>query len=85
LQIFGDDYPTPDASAEPFCKKSNKTIGSISAFAKATQQEVLDTVVGNRKRWYNWAAAAGSPTLVAAAEKLSRELGWKPKYPDLAK
>jgi UDP-glucose 4-epimerase len=105
LQIFGDDYPTPDGTCIrdyihiadisqahilglKHLQKSNKSDRFNIGTGKGNSvKEVLDTVekvTGKKVDMKIGPRRPGDPpTLVAAAEKLSRELGWKPKYPDL--
>jgi UDP-glucose 4-epimerase len=48
--------------------------------------EAASDVVGRKIPWEPAPRRAGDPArLVASSEKLKKELGWKPRYPDLHK
>jgi UDP-glucose 4-epimerase len=74
VQIFGDDYPTPDGT----CLRDYIHVGDL---------EVLRAVeeVSGRKVPYKIAPRrdGDSPSLVANSQKLQQALGWKPLRSDL--
>ncbi|HUN50777.1 MAG TPA: UDP-glucose 4-epimerase GalE [Candidatus Sulfotelmatobacter sp.] len=100
VQIFGDDYPTPDGTCirdyVHVCDLADAHVRVLDRLAQGSchynlgqgeghsVREVIDTarrvtgaaiptVVGPRR--------PGDPArLVAAAERIKRELGWRPRY-----
>jgi UDP-glucose 4-epimerase len=113
LQIFGDDYPTPDGTCirdyihvsdladahvlglerllrlrERGEAPSQPLIYNLGNGTGYSVQQVIETakaVTGRGLLAHVAPRRAGDPAqLVAAAEKAHGELGWRPRYPDLA-
>ena len=102
LQVFGDDYPTPDGAIRDYIHVADladahvlglkmllaegggvcitSSVGScvqhvIESAKAVTGRDFLGKVAPRR--------SGDPPVLVASAEKARRELGWKPRYPEL--
>ena len=112
LQIFGDDYPTPDGTCirdyihvcdladahvlglerlfrlrEREQKIITPLIYNLGNGTGYSVQEVIETakrVTGRGLLAHVAARRGGDPALlVAGADKAQRELGWRPRYPEL--
>jgi UDP-glucose-4-epimerase GalE len=106
VQVFGDDYPTPDGScirdyihvtdlaeahvlalerqghAAPFAAYNLGTGKGYSVFEVI---RLAETITGRRIPLRVAPRRPGDPpVLVAAAGRARGELGWAPRYPDLA-
>jgi UDP-glucose 4-epimerase len=113
LQIFGDDYPTPDGTCirdyihvsdladahvlglerlvrlrEGSETLSEPLIYNLGNGTGYSVQEVIETAKAVTQRGLLAHVASrrpgDPPQLVASAEKARQELGWQPRYPDLA-
>ena len=113
LQIFGDDYPTPDGTCirdyihvsdladahvlglerllrlrerEEACREPLiYNLGNGTGYSVQQVIETAKAVTGRGLLAHVAPRREGDPAqLVAAAEKAHRELGWRPRYPDLA-
>ena len=113
LQIFGDDYPTPDGTCirdyihvsdladahvlglerllrlrergEPPREPLIYNLGNGTGYSVQQVIETAKAVTGRGLLAHVAPRRTGDPAqLVAAAEKAHRELGWRPRYPDLA-
>jgi UDP-glucose-4-epimerase GalE len=105
LQVFGEDYPTPDGTCLRdyihVCDLADahvRALGALDAGRASTAynagtgqphsvRQVIDTVsrvVGSPVRWTPGPRRPGDPAaLYASSDRLQRELGWRPRYPDL--
>jgi len=106
LQIFGDDYPTPDGTCirdyihvadladahvlglEKLLGEAGQHVFNLGNGTGYSVQQVIDAAQAVTARGLLAHVAprrAGDPpALVASAEKARRELGWQPRYPELA-
>ncbi len=113
LQIFGDDYPTPDGTCirdyihvsdladahvlglerllrlrergEPPREPLIYNLGNGTGYSVQQVIETAKAVTGRGLLAHVAPRRAGDPAqLVAAAGKAHSELGWRPRYPDLA-
>ena len=113
LQIYGDDYPTPDGTCirdyihvsdladahvlglerllrlqergEPAREPLIYNLGNGTGYSVQQVIETAKAVTGRGLLAHVAPRRPGDPAqLVAAAGKAHRELGWRPRYPDLA-
>jgi UDP-glucose 4-epimerase len=113
LQIYGDDYPTPDGTCirdyihvsdladahvlglerllrlqergEPAREPLIYNLGNGTGYSVQQVIETAKAVTGRGLLAHVAHRRPGDPAqLVAAAGKAHRELGWRPRYPDLA-
>ncbi len=104
INIFGDDYPTPDGTcirdyihiadlidAHLLCLEAlddqDRLIYNLGNEAGYSVREVIEEsrhVTEKEISALDAPRRAGdAPRLVASSEKIQRELGWSPKYPEL--
>jgi UDP-glucose-4-epimerase GalE len=105
LQVFGEDYPTPDGTCLRdyihVCDLASAHVQALTALDRGAAstaynagtghphsvREVIDTVsrvVGSPVQWTSGPRRPGDPAaLYATAERLQRELEWRPQYADL--
>lgn len=106
LQIYGDDYPTPDGTCirdyihvsdlaeahvlglETLLAEGGQHVFNLGNGMGYSVQQVIETaqaVTGLGLLAHVAPRRPGDPpVLVASAEKAQRELGWQPRYPQLA-
>jgi UDP-glucose-4-epimerase GalE len=105
LQVFGDDYPTPDGTCLRdyihVCDLAEAHVRALAALERGAPSgafnagtgrphsvrdiiDVVTRVVGAPVRWSVVPRRPGDPAaLYAASERLQRELGWRPQFPEL--
>ena len=104
INIFGDDYPTPDGTcirdyihiadlidAHLLCLEAlddqDRLLYNLGNGAGYSVREVIEEsrrVTGKEISALDAPRRPGdAPRLVASSEKIQRELGWSPKYPEL--
>jgi UDP-glucose 4-epimerase len=106
LQVFGDDYSTPDGTCirdyihvsdlaeahvlglQKLLRDGGHHVYNLGTGIGYSVQQVIDaakSVTGHGLLAHVATRRAGDPpVLVAAASKAEQELGWKPRYGDLA-
>ncbi len=104
VQVFGDDYPTPDGTcirdyihisdlarahvlAIPALDRLGGAIFNLGCGGGRSVAQVIETaraVTGHPIPIEIAARRPGDPpVLVASSERIRRELGWEPRFPDL--
>ena len=113
LQIFGDDYPTPDGTCiRDYIHVSDLADAHVLGLERLLrlrerEEEITDPLIYNLGNGTGYSVQevietakqvtgrgllahvaqrrdGDPPQLVASAERARRELGWRPRYPDLS-